>query len=192
MSTQVKIDARQQRITALKLDHNRDAFFVSMISEIADVLQSIIGVENAAGFVTTVADNIGSAITRDYTHALKIERLSKDVLADVLVDLKRRISGDFYVIEETEDRIVLGNRRCPYGKMVQGKPALCMMTSDILGRVASSSTSYAKVHLAKTIANYAPGCEIIIYLKPTEEARQAPGIEYFDDELELIDSKDTV
>jgi hypothetical protein len=30
----------------------------------------------------------------------------------VLVDLKRRIQGNFFIIEEDEDKIVLGNTAC--------------------------------------------------------------------------------
>jgi hypothetical protein len=32
----------------------------------------------------------------------------------VLVDLKRRIQGDFYVLREDDQKIVLGNRHCPF------------------------------------------------------------------------------
>lgn len=172
-------------MTALSTQLDRDSFLVSLISEITGVLQSVMGVENAAAFVTAVADNMGNRITEDYARALKLTRLDKSILSAVMVDLKRRIAGDFYVIEETAERIVLGNRRCPYGKMVEGRPTLCMMTSNIFGRMASSSTGYAKVQLLNTIANGAAGCKVVVYLQPTLEAEQASGTEYFDDNIEI-------
>src|SRR5690606_17567394 len=95
------------------------------------------------------------------------------------VDLKRRIQGDFYVVEATEERIVLGNRACPFGDRVLGRPALCMMTSNVFGSIAAENLGYAKVELQETIAEGAPGCRVVLYLRPDEAAEQAPGREYF-------------
>lgn len=36
------------------------------------------------------------------------------------MDLKRRIQGDFCVIEESDEKIVLGNRACPFAEKVIG------------------------------------------------------------------------
>ena len=46
--------------------------------------------------------------------AFGVNILSREQVRDVLVDLKRRIQGDFFVIEEDEGKIVLGNRACPF------------------------------------------------------------------------------
>ena len=43
-------------------------------------------------------------------------------MATVLVDLKRRIRGDFYIIDEDDDKIVLGNRACPFAEKVSRPP----------------------------------------------------------------------
>jgi hypothetical protein len=43
---------------------------------------------------------IGDELNREYTAALGVECLSRAQIADVLVDLKRRINGDFYIIEQ--------------------------------------------------------------------------------------------
>ena len=98
----------------------------------------------------------------------------------MLVDLKRRIEGDFFVIEESEDKIVLGNRRCPFAEKVIGRPSMCMMTSNVFGHIAADNLGYSKVELRETIAEGAPECRVIVYLKPTAEARAAPGREYVD------------
>jgi predicted ArsR family transcriptional regulator len=100
-------------------------------------------------------------------------------VADVLVDFKRRIRGDFYVIEQDDDKIVLGNRACPFADKVEGRPALCMMTSNVFGVIAAENLGYAKVVLEQTIAQGHPGCRVVIYLKPTAEAETARGREYF-------------
>jgi hypothetical protein len=54
-----------------------------------------------------------------------------------------------------------------------------MMTSNVFGIVVSENLGYAKVTLNETIARGCAGCLVTIYLKPTAEAREAPGREYF-------------
>jgi predicted ArsR family transcriptional regulator len=99
-----------------------------------------------------------------------VERLSRDQVTDVLVDLKRRIQGDFFVVEESEDKIVLGNRRCPFGELVKDRPSLCMMTSNVFGYIAAQNLGYAGVELKETIALGHPGCTVVVHLKPSENS----------------------
>ena len=105
--------------------------------------------------------------------------LPREQVTAVLVDLKRRIQGDFYVIEESDEKIVLGNRACPFAEKVAGRPAMCMMTSNVFGVIAAENLGYAKVELQKTIAQGDAGCRVVVYLKPSPEAQGAPGREYF-------------
>ncbi len=97
----------------------------------------------------------------------------------MLVDLKRRIQGDFYVIEQDDTKIVLGNRACPFAEKVLGRPSMCMMTSNVFGVIAAENLGYAKVVLDSTIAEGAPGCRVVVHLKSTPEAEAARGREYF-------------
>jgi predicted ArsR family transcriptional regulator len=99
-------------------------------------------------------------------------------VAEVLVDLKRRIQGDFYVISQDDEKIVLGNRACPFGDLVEGRPSLCMMTSNVFGTIAAENLGYAKVSLEETIATGASGCRVVIYLRQTTESARAEGREY--------------
>ena len=55
------------------------------------------------------------------------------------MDLKRRIQGDFHVIEETEDRIVLGNRACPFGELVR--------ENDLIRELAPAATTEIDVEV---------------------------------------------
>lgn len=97
----------------------------------------------------------------------------------MLVDLKRRIQGDFYVIEENDERIVFGNRTCPFAEKVIGRPALCMMTSNVFGSIAAENLGYAKVVIEQAIARGDAGCRVVVHLAPTEQAQVANGREYF-------------
>lgn len=166
-------------LDTLPVPLERDIFLRSLIRELAGTLEDVVGLDEASGFISVVGNHIGSAINGEYRAALSADRLSREEVAAVLVDLKRRIQGDFYVIEETEDKIVLGNRACPFGDKVLGRRSMCMMTSNVFGTIAAANLGYAKVELQQTIAEGHPGCRVVVYLKPNVEATSAEGREYF-------------
>jgi len=169
---------RSPSVEELSIPLERDVFLRSLIRELSGTLQDVVGLKEASGFITVVAQHMGDQINDDYKTALQVSELSRDQVADVLVDLKRRIQGDFYVIEESEEKIVLGNRVCPFGDKVLQRPALCMMTSNVFGVITAENLGYAKVALEATIAEGASRCHVVVYLKPTREAQDAQGREY--------------
>lgn len=168
-----------QAAAAAEVPLERDVFMRTLLRHLSGTLQNVIGTDETAGFVSVVGQEMGDQIGDMYRRALAVESLSREQVADVLVDLKRRIEGDFYVIEQDDEKIVLGNRACPFGDKVAGRPTLCMMTSNVFGSIAARDLGYAKVDLEETIAEGAPGCRVVVYLKPTEEAKRAEGREYF-------------
>lgn len=168
------------RIEDLPVDLDRDVFLRSLISELAGTLQDVVGLDEAAGFVSVVGQRIGDQINLGYRDAMGVEMLSREQVAAVLVDLKKRIEGDFFVIEQSDEKIVLGNRACPFGDKVAGRPAMCMMTSNVFGIVAAQNLGYAKVALEETIAAGAPQCRVVVYLKHRPDDN-IDGREYFSD-----------
>lgn len=165
---------------ALPVALEANGFFRSMLREISGVLESVVGIEEASGFVGLVGASIGEQIDREYRLALEVRKLTRPQVAAVLVDLKRRIDGNFYVIAQDEEKIVLGSRRCPFGDKVIGRPSLCMMTSNVFGRIAAQSLGYARVELAETIAEGARECRIVINLTFDVQDDEPAGIEYFE------------
>ncbi|WP_439532536.1 methanogen output domain 1-containing protein [Polymorphobacter sp.] len=147
----------------------RDGFARGLIRELAGTLEDVVGVQEASGYISVVGMAIGEQIDSAYRRGFAVERLSRAQVAEVLVDLKRRIQGDFYIIEETEDRIVLGNRTCPFGEMVYDRPSLCMMTSNVFGHVSAQNLGYAAIDLERTIARGDGECRVVVYLRPSEE-----------------------
>lgn len=157
---------------------DRDIFLRRLLRELAGTLQEIVGLEEASGYISVVGAAMGEHIDAEYRRALAVERLSRTQVAAVLVDLKQRIRGDFFIIEETEDRLVLGNRACPFGDFVLGRPSLCMMTSNVFGSIAAENLGYAGVELERTIAQGHAGCRVVVHLRPSAQAQ--PGLrEYF-------------
>lgn len=157
---------------------DRDRFLRSLLRSLAGNLQDAGGLEVASGYVSAVGQEIGESLNAEYRRALGRERLTREEVADVLVDLKRRIEGGFRVVEASEDKIVLVNSTCPFGQMVTGRPSLCMMTSSVFGSITADNLGYAKVELQETIAEGHAGCRIVVHLRRTPAAKSAAGREY--------------
>jgi predicted ArsR family transcriptional regulator len=150
------------------------------------VLEDVIGIDEASGFVSVVGQSIGNWINTEYRNALKVSNLSGEQVAQVCVDLKRRIQGKFYVIEETPEKIVFGNTMCPFADKVAGRESLCMMTSNVFGHIAADNLGYDKVELEETIARGNNGCRIVVHLGSSESGASESAREYF-----RIDNDDT-
>src|ERR1700733_5234014 len=131
---------------------DRDVFLRSLIRELAGTLEEVVGLKDASGYISVVGRKIGEQMNHDYKTALATPQLNREQVSSVLVDLKRRIQGEFFVIEENDEKIVLGNRVCPFADKVVGRPAMCMMTSNVFGSIAADNLGYAKVVLEETIA----------------------------------------
>ena len=171
--------AEAMEIEDINIPLDRDWFVRSLIRELSGLLEDVVGLEEASGFISVVGQTIGNVVDQQYRHALNITNLSSEQIAQVLVDLKRRIQGDFYIIEQDEEKIVLGNRACPFADMVKDRPSLCMMTSNVFGTITAESNGYAKVDLEQTIAAGDKECRVVVYLQATDTANASDGREYF-------------
>jgi len=170
-------DPTESPLKGLDLDLDRDAFMRSVIRELAGTLEDIVGLEEASGFISLVGQHLGQELEAAYKAALGTEQLSRDQVAEVLVDLKARIRGTFHVIEADETKIVFGNRTCPFAEKVHGRPSMCMMTSNVFGSIAANNLGYARVVLEETIARGDAGCRVVVYLQPGEASGE--GREYY-------------
>jgi predicted ArsR family transcriptional regulator len=168
-------------LAQLEIPLERDVFLRTLLHHLAGTLQEVIGLDEAAGFIALVGQRIGDELDHAYRDALAVPKLSRAQLSAVLVDLKRRIQGDFFVIEETEDKIVLENRCCPFGELVVGRPALCRMTSSVFGSIAAENLGYAKVDIERAIARGDRDCRVVVYLRPTAESQASGGHEFVRD-----------
>jgi hypothetical protein len=74
---------------SLPINLERDVFLRNLIRELAGTLQDVVGLEEAAGFISVVGQRIGDQINNDYKTALQLEQLDRLQVARVLVDLKR-------------------------------------------------------------------------------------------------------
>ena len=158
---------------AAPIRRDRDVFVRELLGELADILEDGVGLEETAAFISRVGNRIGRDMNSDYLGVVSADRLDVEQVAAALVDLKRRINGGFSVESVDDEKIVLVNTACPFGRYVEGRRSLCMMTSSVFGRVAADNLGYARVEIEKAIARGDPGCRVIVHLTEGDA-----GIEY--------------
>ncbi len=167
------------KIADLDIGLDRDIFLRNLLRELSGTLEEVVGFDEASGFISIVGQQIAEWINQSYLDALGQENLSYEQVVDVLIDLKQRIRGGFYLKSADKDKIILGNNCCPFGDKVLERNSLCMMTSNIFGTIVAENLGFAKICLHKTIANGDKECEITVYLEDNDEARIDSGNEYF-------------
>ncbi len=156
----------------------RDAFLGDVVTSLASTLQHSVGLELSEGFIKQVGTKLGDAISRDYDSSASEGQMTVEQLAEVLVDLKRKIDGGFSVEHIDSTKIVLVNDRCPFGNLVQGLPSLCQMTSSVFGKVASQHFGYARVEIKESIARANGRCRVVVHLEEPPVSGMLPGTEF--------------
>lgn len=146
----------------------RESFLRALVVQLAQSVEREAGPATAEQLVTEVGSGVGFRMEEAYRllHERGDEPLSVEEMAHLFVHLKHGIDGDFFVIEATEERIVLGNRRCPFGDEVQHAPALCRMTSSVFGGIGARNRDGVSVHLEERIAIGDPECRVTVWLSP--------------------------
>ncbi|MEQ8429387.1 MAG: methanogen output domain 1-containing protein [Roseovarius sp.] len=139
-------------------------------------MEDTIGLVEASSFVGQVGDELGASISRRYAEAMRGLPEEPGALADILSDLKSRIGGNFSVESVSETEIVLVNSACPFADRVKGRPSLCMMTTNVFGRIVSDARGYARVNIEKAIATGHPGCRVRVSLQDDDAG---DGFEFF-------------
>ncbi len=97
--------------------------------------------------------------------------------ADMIVEIKNKIGGNFSRASSEPGMVRVVNTRCPFGEAVMQAPELCKMTSSVFGGIAARNFGYAKVILDKRIAKGDGMCEASIYTDP-KKAASLEGDEY--------------
>lgn len=144
---------------------DRESFLRALVVQMSQALEQTAGPDTAEDVVAQVGSAVGGQMEAEYRAARRIVgRLSPAQLAECFVRLKHAIEGGFYIVDVDDDKIVLGNTRCPFGSAVRTTPALCRMTSAVFGGIAAHNTSGgASVVLEERIAVGDPGCRVVVY-----------------------------
>lgn len=154
---------------------NREEFCLDLIRDVAGTLEDVVGLEEAEGYLAVVGTHMGRRLHDHYAALRNVETLPRGEVPAVLLDLKRQIGGSFEIEAETADSITFVNDRCPFGKRVENRPSLCMMTSNVFGFISAEANGYAKVELDQTIAEGDGRCRVIVHFAKNS----AQGREYY-------------
>ncbi len=144
----------------------KESFLRALVVQLATTLEDRHGPRAAQEAVAQVGADVGGQMEQEYRRALGVlhERLTPEQIADCYVRLKQAIGGEFFVIEMTPDRIVLGNSRCPFGDAVRHSPGMCRMTSSVFGGIGARNAGSATVQLQERLAVGDPGCRVVVHL----------------------------
>ena len=166
------MDQRIDIFAGAEIDRDRDTFMRALLRELSGILQNTIGLEEAEGFIALVGNRIGAMMDDDYRRIANVEALDVHQVACALVDLKRRIQGGFRIESIDPEKIVFSNTACPFGDYVRDRQSLCMMTSNVFGRIAAANLDYARVELQDTIADGGSGCRVVVHLTEGDAGRE--------------------
>ncbi|NND75886.1 MAG: hypothetical protein HKN44_12850 [Ilumatobacter sp.] len=150
----------------------REPFLRALVVELAESVDRTQGPAVAEGAIAAVGAKVGSQMETAFRADADLAgTLSPDQIATLYVGLKSAIGGDFYIVSVDDDKIVLGNRRCPFGEAVTQAPSLCRMTSSVFGGIGARNAGRdVAVHLEERIAVGDPECRVVIWLRdPPEE-----------------------
>lgn len=145
----------------------REPFLRALVVRLAHGVELTDGPEQAEALVAQVGADVGARMEDAFRAARTIEgSLSVEQIGELCVELKKAIEGDFFIIDANEERIILGNRRCPFGDAVHHAPALCRMTSSVFGGIAARNRGVGGVDLEQRIALGDEQCRVTVWLRP--------------------------
>ncbi len=152
--------------------YGRESFLRALVVQLAQAVELTDGPSPAEALVAQVGTDVGGRMEEAFRSARGLDDdLEVGEIAELFVQLKAAIGGDFFVIDADPDRIVLGNHRCPFGDAVMQAPSLCRMTSSVFGGIARRNRGAAAVDLEQRIAVGDPQCRVTVWLTRPDDSR---------------------
>ncbi|WP_375174723.1 methanogen output domain 1-containing protein [Pseudooceanicola sp.] len=140
----------------------REEFLNTLVGSLAETIENVVGIEDAEAFIGIVGRRMGQSETARIPGAGTTDPAR---VAEHLKAFKANIGGDF-VIESVEgSRITFTNSKCPFARQASGRPSLCMMTTNVFGRVAADATGYARVNVEEALARGDHRCRVTVDLE---------------------------
>jgi len=126
---------------------------------------------NRLSHIEQLGLNASSCFEGAYRQESELDGIvDQDKYADMIVEIKNKIGGNFSRATSEPGMVRVINTRCPFGETVKEAPELCRMTSSVFGGIAARNFGYAKVILDKRIAVGDGICEVRIYTDAVKAA----------------------
>lgn len=155
---------------------NPVGFFQTLVSHMTQTMHHVLGEDHAEAFLSIVSQQLGDQVNQNYQQALHVDQLDQEQVVAVIMDFKKRIGGEFYVIDEYPDRLILGNRHCPFAPLIEDQPMFCQVTANFIGTISADNLGYARVNVDQSMAQGHDHCQITIFWHPNDEMQ---GQEFF-------------
>ncbi len=155
------------------------SFLRKFVRHITGTLEEVVGLDEASGYIATVAQRMGEQLNEAYRQSLNVEQLDREQVCKLIADLEKRINGSAKIVFDDEEKIVLEGCACPFGVDVADRSSMCMMTTNMLAVIAAENLGFAKVSIEESRSQGDPSCRVVIFLRPTEECELASGKEFF-------------
>lgn len=141
---------------------NREDFLNTLVGTLSETIENVVGLADAEAFVGIVGRRMGQS---ERARLPACGSPSPDAVAKHLCKFKKDIGGTFETVAIDGTKITFVNRTCPFGDQAKGRPSLCMMTTNVFGRVAADATGYARVKVAEAIARGDQRCLVTVDLE---------------------------
>ena len=147
-----------------------------VLNKIITVVMDNTDNEQARALVSKAGLEIGKDIETRYKRFYSVEKMNIDQVCEAITDSTKKIGGKFIIIDQSNEKLIIKCSQCYFGG--KPNPALCTVTSNIIGVITARNFGYSKVILKKTIAQGNDCCRIIVYLKKTKESEKEKAREF--------------
>ena len=171
--------ARSDEQNADEPNPDLQRFLQKMLGSVAGTLEEIVGLEEAKGYMSLVGEQLACS-----TDIAPGRCASAYETGDLFVSMQRQVGGGFRVTSTGVDRVELQSLTCPFGRHVVGRPSLCMITSNMFGRLAAEQHGHVTVELAEAIARGDRRCVVRVNTAPDLEISTDNQRHFFADDRE--------
>ncbi|WP_136636867.1 methanogen output domain 1-containing protein [Pseudooceanicola onchidii] len=155
-----KFDAPPPR--ASEPEWGREDFLNTLVGTLSETIEQVVGLNDAETFIGMVGRRMGqSAAARLPCQG----KATPEEVAEHLKSFKASIGGTFEVESVDGSKLTFTNSHCPFASEVNGRPSLCMMTTNVFGRVAADATGYARVNVVESLARGHGRCLVKVNLE---------------------------
>jgi len=151
-------------------DMSAESFFGDMIESLSGTLEEIVGVKEATSFIARVGHDMGRRIGASYNAVEGGLPSDPEGIGQLLCDFKERIGGHFELVSADAEKLVFTASRCPFGDRVKGRPSLCMMTTNVFGRIVADANGYASVKIDEAISLGHSRCHVTVHLDRSQDS----------------------
>jgi signal transduction histidine kinase len=154
----------------------RESLMLQLITHLSKLTYSLFDDHFSREYIMAASLRMAQAIDKKCKEAYgNDDHLSLEQFINLQLSTSDKL---FHLTEKAENKVVVCSNTCPFEKIINEVPNLCMVTSAIFGGIAALNFGFSKVSLRKQIVLGDSCCEVCIYVKNDEESAQEDGIVY--------------